>query len=182
LKASRSISFGKSAKKFSVAVLLLLGISWGAVPVRASEEFQPVSSDELKEVSNIPAFQVEDFMPPENVQQRCRSHVAKRRLRSRPSVLSCVPLPRLSSQVRKRCFGAAALARKARTQKGNSIVYSMNVEDNQKTLHITRQLDSDIFILEQSNYPALRRFFQLVRSGDEEQIVLPPHGPPHQLQ
>ena len=58
----------------------------------------------------------------------------------------------------------------------------MNVEDNQKTLHITRQLDSDIFILEQSNYSALRRFFQLVRSGDEEQIVLQPHGPPHQLQ
>jgi hypothetical protein len=75
----------------------------------------------------------------------------------------------------------AMTAPQARTQKGNSIVYSMNVEDNQKTLHVTRQLDSDIFILEQSNYSALRRFFQLVRSGDEEQIVLQPHGPPHQL-
>src|SRR6202162_3150836 len=48
LKASRSISIGKSAKRLSIAVLLLLGISWWAVPVRASEEFQPVSSDELK--------------------------------------------------------------------------------------------------------------------------------------
>ncbi len=64
----------------------------------------------------------------------------------------------------------------ARTQKGNSIAYSMNVEDNQRTLHITRQIDNDIFILEQSNYSALRRFFQLVRSGDEEQIVLQPPG------
>jgi len=69
-------------------------------------------------------------------------------------------------------------APQTRTQKGNSIVYSMNVEANQKTLHITRQLDNDIFILEQSNYSALRRFFQLVRSGDEEQIVLQPPGPP----
>ncbi len=75
----------------------------------------------------------------------------------------------------------AMAAPPARTQKGNSIVYSMNVEDNQRTLHITRQLDNDIFILEQSNYSALRRFFQLVRSGDEEQIVLQPAGPPHQL-
>jgi hypothetical protein len=62
----------------------------------------------------------------------------------------------------------------ARTQKGNSIVYSVTVEDNPKTLHITRQLDNDIFLLQRTNYPALRRFFQLVRLADEEQIVLLP--------
>lgn len=67
-----------------------------------------------------------------------------------------------------------------RTHKGNCIVYSMNVEDQQRTLRITRQLDVDIFILEAANYPGLRRFFQQVRSSDEEQIVLQPPVP-HEL-
>jgi Domain of Unknown Function with PDB structure (DUF3857) len=64
-----------------------------------------------------------------------------------------------------------------RTQKGNSIVYSMKIEDQQKIVRITRQLDVDIFILEPAAYPGLRRFFQLIRSSDEDQIVLQPPGP-----
>ena len=63
---------------------------------------------------------------------------------------------------------------KPRAQEGISIVYRMNVEDNRTTLHITRQLDNDIFTLEQKHYAALREFFQRVRSSDEEQIVLQP--------
>jgi uncharacterized protein DUF3857 len=64
----------------------------------------------------------------------------------------------------------------ARTEKGNSITYDMKVENDQEILHITRRVTNDIFILEQSNYSALRRFFGLVRSGDEQQIVLQPPG------
>jgi hypothetical protein len=52
----------------------------------------------------------------------------------------------------------------------------MKVEEQQKVLRITRQIDVDIFLLEPTNYPGLRRFFQLVRSGDDEQIVLQPPG------
>jgi hypothetical protein len=32
----------------------------------------------------------------------------------------------------------------------------------------------DILVLEAKYYPALRNFFQIVRTGDEEQIVLQP--------
>lgn len=68
-----------------------------------------------------------------------------------------------------------------RTEKGNKIVYRMNVENDQGTLHITRQLDNDIFIMEPSKYWALRRFFELVRSGDEQQILLQPSGELNQV-
>jgi hypothetical protein len=69
----------------------------------------------------------------------------------------------------------------ARTQRGNKIVYDMNVEKNQGRLHITRRLDNDIFMMEPSNYSALRRFFELVRSGDEQQILLQLSGPQNQV-
>jgi len=57
---------------------------------------------------------------------------------------------------------------------GHVIGYDLKVEDNKGTLHLTRKLSVDVLILEQKYYPALRNFFQLVRSGDDEQIVLQP--------
>jgi vacuolar-type H+-ATPase subunit F/Vma7 len=53
-------------------------------------------------------------------------------------------------------------------------MYSLKVENNKGTLHLERQLDMNIVILETKYYPALRSFFQTVRSGDEKQIVLLP--------
>src|SRR5712671_1411502 len=57
---------------------------------------------------------------------------------------------------------------------GHVIGYDLKVEDNKGSLHLTRKLSVDVLILEQKYYPALRNFFQLVRSGDDEQIVLQP--------
>jgi hypothetical protein len=57
---------------------------------------------------------------------------------------------------------------------GHVIMYSLKVENNKGTLHLERQLDMNIVILETKYYPALRSFFQTVRSGDEKQIVLLP--------
>jgi hypothetical protein len=56
------------------------------------------------------------------------------------------------------------------------ILYSMKAENDKGTLHIERRLRSDLLSLEQKYYPALRNFYQTVRSGDEQQIVLQPGG------
>jgi hypothetical protein len=52
--------------------------------------------------------------------------------------------------------------------------YGMKAEDRGGTLHLTRSLRSDLVMVPKENYPALRAFFQLVRTGDEEQVVLQP--------
>jgi hypothetical protein len=62
----------------------------------------------------------------------------------------------------------------AQNQDGHVIVYKFKVEDINGTLHVTRTLSVDVLILEQKYYTALRKFFQVVRTGDEEQIVLQP--------
>jgi hypothetical protein len=53
-------------------------------------------------------------------------------------------------------------------------VYSLKVENNKGTLHLKRELKMDLFMVELKLYPALRNFFQVVRTGDEQQIVLQP--------
>ena len=50
----------------------------------------------------------------------------------------------------------------------------MKAEDKGGTLHLTRNLRSDLMMVPKENYSALRAFFQLVRTGDEEQVVLQP--------
>jgi hypothetical protein len=62
----------------------------------------------------------------------------------------------------------------AAKQDGHIVAYSMNIENGAGVLHISRKLTVDFLIVEQKYYPALRNFFQLVRSGDEGQIVLQP--------
>jgi len=41
-------------------------------------------------------------------------------------------------------------------------------------LHLSRKLSIDTLLLESKYYPALRSFFQVVRTGDDEQVVLQP--------
>jgi len=54
------------------------------------------------------------------------------------------------------------------------VVYNITVENSQGVLHVSRKLTFDVLLLEPKYYPALRNFFQTVRSGDEGQIVLQP--------
>ena len=63
---------------------------------------------------------------------------------------------------------------KPATADGHIVVYNMAVENSQGVLHVARKLTFDLLLLEQKYYPALRNFFQTVRSGDEGQIVLDP--------
>jgi hypothetical protein len=62
------------------------------------------------------------------------------------------------------------------TKDGKIVLYVRKVEDDKGTLHLTRVLRSDLLMLEAKNYPALRNFYQIVRTGDEEQIIVQPVG------
>jgi len=54
------------------------------------------------------------------------------------------------------------------------LVYSLKADENNGTLHIERRLRSDLVMLDPKYYPAVRNFYEAVRTGDEEQIVLQP--------
>jgi hypothetical protein len=57
---------------------------------------------------------------------------------------------------------------------GHVVAYSISAENGKNTLHLSRKLTVDFLILDPKYYLALRNFFQMVRTGDEEQIVLQP--------
>ena len=59
-------------------------------------------------------------------------------------------------------------------QDAKAAAYQMKVEDKSGTLHLTRVLRSDLMMIPKANYGALRAFFQMVRTGDEEQVMLQP--------
>jgi len=59
-------------------------------------------------------------------------------------------------------------------QDGHVIAYTLKAENAKGTLHVARTLRVDFFQLETKYYAALRNFFQAVRSGDEQQVVLQP--------
>jgi hypothetical protein len=52
--------------------------------------------------------------------------------------------------------------------------YSLNAEQGQGTVHLTRKLTIGFILIDRKYYPALRGFFQSVRGGDSEQVVLQP--------
>jgi transglutaminase-like putative cysteine protease len=54
--------------------------------------------------------------------------------------------------------------------------YTMKIENNNGSLHIQRELRCDLMLVPKETYPVLRRFFEVVRTLDEQQIVLQPGG------
>ena len=62
----------------------------------------------------------------------------------------------------------------ARQDDKGPVAYTLKVENGKDALHLTRRLKVDVLMLDQKYYPALRSFFQAVRTADEEQIVLQP--------
>lgn len=57
---------------------------------------------------------------------------------------------------------------------GRVVVYNAKVEQGHGTLRLTRKLTIDVLLVDQKYYPALRNFFQAVRTGDGLQIVVQP--------
>jgi hypothetical protein len=62
----------------------------------------------------------------------------------------------------------------AQNNDAKAIAYSLKVESDKGSLHLERHLRCGLTFLEQKYYAALRNFYQNVRTGDEQQIVLQP--------
>jgi hypothetical protein len=65
---------------------------------------------------------------------------------------------------------------KAVNQDAKAIVYTMKAEEDKGTLRLTRGLVVNMILVDPKSYPTLRNFFQMVRTDDEQQIVLQPQG------
>jgi Domain of Unknown Function with PDB structure (DUF3857) len=57
-----------------------------------------------------------------------------------------------------------------------AISYTLEANNDKGTLHLSRVLDVDIVLLPSNTYATLRKIFQIVRTGDEEQVILQPGG------
>jgi hypothetical protein len=55
-----------------------------------------------------------------------------------------------------------------------AIAYTLQAENDKGTLHLNRALNVDIVLLGKDKYATLRQIFQLVRTVDEEQVILQP--------
>ena len=55
--------------------------------------------------------------------------------------------------------------------------YTLNSENKNSSLHLSRTLVFDIRLVDPKYYPALHHFFQTVRNGDEQQVLLSPSAP-----
>jgi len=55
-----------------------------------------------------------------------------------------------------------------------ALTYNLMAKNEKGTLHLLRTLNVDILLLPQENYANLRKIFQIVRTGDEEQVILQP--------
>ena len=62
----------------------------------------------------------------------------------------------------------------ARDKDAHVAGYTLRVEQTDKTLHLSRTLKMNFLLVDSKYYGALRDFFEQVRTGDEEQIVLQP--------
>ncbi len=58
---------------------------------------------------------------------------------------------------------------------GKVVRYTLAPDGKGGTLHWTRSLSVDILLMQSKYYPALQSFYQKVRTGDEQQIVLLPN-------
>jgi len=54
------------------------------------------------------------------------------------------------------------------------VAYSVGVEDGKTKLHLKRKLDINIVLLDSKYYSPIRSFFQGVKAGDSQQIILQP--------
>jgi len=57
-----------------------------------------------------------------------------------------------------------------------AITYDLEAKNDNGTLHLKRALNVDVMVLPQKNYVTLRNIFQIVRTGDELQVILQPIG------
>src|SRR5271166_2710022 len=57
---------------------------------------------------------------------------------------------------------------------GHIILYTSDVKNDKGTLHLQRVFEVNFLLMDTKYYPPLRGFFQAVRTGDDQQVVLQP--------
>jgi len=62
----------------------------------------------------------------------------------------------------------------AQDEGGPAVGFMIKAENDKQTLHLSRKLRINLILLDAKYYVTLREFFQMVRKGDEQQIVLQP--------
>ncbi len=62
----------------------------------------------------------------------------------------------------------------SKLQDSKAVVYDLKIANENGVLHMTRLLRNDLLVIEQKQYPTLQGFFQIVRTGDEQAIVVQP--------
>ena len=55
-----------------------------------------------------------------------------------------------------------------------AVIYTLEVQNDKGTLHLNRVLNVELMLLPAENYATLRKVFHIVRTGDEQQIILQP--------
>jgi hypothetical protein len=55
-----------------------------------------------------------------------------------------------------------------------AVIYTLEAQNDKGTLHLNRVLNVELMLLPAENYATLRKVFQMVRTGDEQQIILQP--------
>jgi len=63
---------------------------------------------------------------------------------------------------------------KPQNQDLHVVGYACSAEDNKGTLHLTRKVDINILSMETKYYTPIQNFFQIIRTGDDQQIALQP--------
>jgi hypothetical protein len=55
-----------------------------------------------------------------------------------------------------------------------AVIYTLEAQNDKGTLHLNRVLNVELMLLPAENYATLRKVFQIVRTSDEQQIILQP--------
>ena len=57
------------------------------------------------------------------------------------------------------------------------VAYTLSAQNDGSVIHLSRKFTVEFILMEARYYPALRNFFQKIKSGDDQQIVLEPVAP-----
>ena len=60
---------------------------------------------------------------------------------------------------------------------GKIVSYTLKAENDKQKLHLVRNLAVDFILLETKYYPALREYFQQIKTTDDQQIILEAGAP-----
>jgi hypothetical protein len=59
---------------------------------------------------------------------------------------------------------------------GKAVQYTLKIENKDGSVHVQRVLRSELLMVGKEHYSILRNFYQLVKTEDEQQVILQPGG------